>query len=78
MMDAVTYAAWRYIPTTHLETRDDRILFPGWQARQVEVVKDAGVSLGVESSRSGHRPFLSISMEMVAAVERAVERQAKT
>ena len=78
MTDAVTYPAWRYIPTTYLRTMDDRVLFPEWQERQIKAVREAGVKITVETYKAGHSPFLSIPGEMVAAVERAAERQVAT
>ena len=78
MTDAVTYAAWQHIPTTYLRTQDDQVLFPDWQERQIKAVRDAGVNLTVVTFKSSHSPFLSMPEEMVAAVERAVERQATT
>ena len=78
MTDKITYAAWRYIPTTYLSTRDDRVLFPEWQERQIKAVRDAGVELRVETYKSSHSPFLSIPGEMVAAVERVAEQQVVT
>ena len=78
MTDAVTYPAWQHIPTTYLMTQDDQVLFPEWQERQIKAVRDTGASITVESFRSSHSPFLSMPEEMVAAVERAVERQATT
>ena len=74
MIDAVTYPAWRFIPTTYLKTQDDRVLFPHWQERQIKAVKDAGVGITVETFQSSHSPFLSIPGEMVAAVKRAVDQ----
>ena len=78
MTDAVTYPAWQLIPTTYLMTQDDQVLFPDWQERQIKAVRDAGASLTVEAFKAGHSPFLSMPVEMVAAVERAVELQATT
>ena len=78
MIDAVTYPAWQHIPTTYLRTQDDQVLFPHWQERQIKAVRDAGSNLTVETFKSSHSPFLSMPVEMVAAVERAVERQATT
>lgn len=78
MTDAVTYPSWQHIPTTYLRTQDDRVLFPDWQERQIKAVRDAGVSLTVETYKSSHSPFLSIPGEMVAAVERAAEQQVTT
>ena len=78
MIDVVTYAAWQYIPTTYLRTEDDQVLFPDWQERQIKAVRDTGISLTVETFKSSHSPFLSMPEEMVAAVGRAVERQATT
>ena len=78
MTDAVTYDAWRYIPTTYLRTEDDRVLFLEWQERQIRAVRDAGVKITVESYKSSHSPFLSIPGEMVAAVERAAGQQVAT
>ena len=54
------------------------MLFPDWQERQIKAVRDAGVSLTVETYKSSHSPFLSIPGEMVAAVERAAEQQITT
>ena len=68
MIDAVTYPAWQHIPTTYLRRQDDQVLF----------VRDTGAGLTVESYKSSHSPILSMPEEMVAAVERAVERQATT
>ena len=76
--DAITYPAWQHIPTTYLRTQDDRVLFPDWQGRQIKAVRDAGASITVETYKAGHSPFLSMPEEMVAAVERAVERRATT
>ena len=78
MTDKVTYPAWRHIPTTYLRTRDDQVLFPEWQERQVKAVRDAGVELTVEIYKSSHSPYLSIPGEMVAAVERAAEQEVVT
>ena len=78
MTDAVTYPAWRYIPTTYLKTQDDRVLFPEWQERQIKAVRDVGVELTVENYKSSHSPFLSMPGEMVAAVERAAEQRVVT
>ena len=70
MTDAVTYPAWQHIPTTYLRTQDDEVLFPDWQERQIKAVKDAGVSIKVETFKASHSPFLSMPGEIVAAVER--------
>ena len=78
MTDAVTYPAWQHIPTTYWRTQDDMVLFPDWQERQIKAVRDAGASLTIETFESSHSPFLSMPLEMVAAVERVVERQATT
>lgn len=78
MTDAVTYPAWQHIPTTCLRTQDDLVLFPDWQERQIKAVRDAGANLTVETYKASHSPFLSMPEEMVAAVERTVERQATT
>ena len=78
MTDAVTYPAWQYLPTTYLMTQDDQVLFSDWQERQIKAVRDAGASLTVESFKASHSPFLSMPVEIVTAVERAVERQATT
>ena len=75
MTDAVTYAAWRFVPTTYLRTEEDRLMLPEWQERQIQAVRDAGANLTVESFRASHSPFLSMPGEIVATVERAVERQ---
>lgn len=76
--DTITYPAWQHIPTTYLRTQDDQVLFPDWQERQIRAVRDAGVSLTVETYISSHSPFLSIPGEMVAAVERAAKQQVTT
>lgn len=75
MTDAITYPAWKYIPTTYLRTQEDEVLFPDWQERQIRAVRDAGVNPTVKTYKSSHSPFLSIPEKMVAAVERAVEQQ---
>ena len=74
MIDAVTYPAWRDIPTTYLRMKDDHVLFPEWQDRQIKAVQDAGVAIGVEEFKASHSPYLSIPGEMVAAVERVAEQ----
>ncbi len=76
MTQPVTYPAWQDIPTTYLRTQENQVLFPDWQERQIKAVRDAGASLTVEAFKSSHSPFLSMPEEMVAAVERVVERQA--
>ena len=76
MKDAITYPAWQHIPTTYLKTQDDMVLFPDGQERQIKAVRDAGASVAVETYKASHSPYLSMPEEMVAAVERAVERQA--
>ena len=76
MTDRVSCEAWREVPTTYLMTRDDRVLFPSWQERQVRAVRGAGGEVAVETFESSHSPFLSVPGEMVAAVVRAVERHA--
>ena len=78
MIDAITYPAWQFIPTTYLKTQDDQALFPHWQERQIKAVEDAGIGVTVETFESSHSPFLSIPGEMVAAVKRAVDRQVTT
>ena len=75
MTDAVTYPAWQHIPTTYLKTRNDKVLFPEWQERQIKAVRDAGANLTVEMFEASHSPFLSMPGEMVAAVQKAAERQ---
>ena len=72
MTDQITYTAWQHIPTTYLRTLDDQVLFLDWQDRQIKAVRDAGVHVGVESFKSSHSPFLSMTGEMVRAVERAL------
>ena len=72
MTDAITYPAWRYIPTTYFRTLDDRVLFLDWQDRQIKAVRDAGASVAVETYESSHSPFLSMPKRMVAAVEKTV------
>ena len=76
MTDTVTYPAWQHIPTTYLKTQHDLLLFPDWQGRQIKTVRDAGASITVETYKESNSPFLSMPEEMVAAVERAVKRQA--
>ena len=78
MTDAITYSAWRDIPTIYLKTLDDQVFFPDWQDRQIKAVQDAGISLTVETYKSSHSPFLSIPAKMVAAVKRAAELHVKT
>ena len=78
MKDAITYPAWQHIPTTYLKTQDDMVLFPDWQESQIKAVRDAGASITVEIYKASHSPYLSVPEEIVAAVERAVERQATT
>ena len=78
MIDAITYPAWQFIPTTYLRTQDDQVLFPHWQERQIKAVEDAGVGLTVETFESSHSPFLSIPGKMIAAVKRAVDQQVTT
>ncbi|KAL9619434.1 MAG: hypothetical protein Q9160_005945 [Pyrenula sp. 1 TL-2023] len=73
MTDSVTYAAWRDIPTTHLKTKDDQVMFPGWQDRQIKAVRDAGIEVTVEELESSHSPFVSMPGKMVGAVERAID-----
>ena len=73
-MDAITYPAWQFIPTTYLRTEQDAVLFPNWQDRQIKAVLESGTIIEVETFKAGHSPFLSIPDEMVAAVER-VARQ---
>ncbi|MCJ1385971.1 hypothetical protein MMC17_009096 [Xylographa soralifera] len=75
MTDAITYPAWQHISTTYLRTQDDEVLFPVWQERQIKAVRDAGVSISVETFKSSHSPFLSMPGEMIAAVERAAGQQ---
>ncbi|CAD6581883.1 MAG: hypothetical protein ASARMPREDX12_000692 [Alectoria sarmentosa] len=76
MTDAITYPAWQHIPTTYLRTQEDQVLFPDWQERQIQAVRDAGASLTVETFKSSHSPFLSVPGDMVATIERAAEQQA--
>ena len=78
MIDAITYPAWQFIPTTYLKTQDDQALFPHWQERQIKAVEDAGIGVTVETFEASHSPFLSIPGEMVAAVKRAVDQQVTT
>ncbi len=78
MTDAITYPAWRYIPTTYLRTQDDQVLFPHWQERQMKAARAIGTSLAVETFVSSHSPFLSMPREIVGAVERAAEQQVTT
>ena len=78
MMDAITYPAWQFVPTTYLRTQDDEVLFPHWQERQIKAVEDAGVGLTVKTFKSSHSPFLSIPREMVAAVKRAANQPVTT
>ncbi len=78
MINAITYPAWQHIPTTYLRTQDDKVLFPDWQERQIKAVREAGVSLVVETFKSSHSPFLSMPEEIVAAVERSIEQHVTT
>ena len=73
MADTITYPAWKDIPTTYLMAQKDEVLFPNWQERQIQAVKDAGVSLTVETFDCSHSPFLSRPEEMVAAIGRAIK-----
>lgn len=73
MVDAVTYPAWQYTPTTYLKTTQDRVLFPDWQGRQIKAVRDVGISLNVESFKASHSPFLSMPEDMVGVVKKIAE-----
>ena len=73
LMDGITYAAWRHIPTTYIRTTKDQVLFPGWQDRQIKAVRDAGIGVTVETFESSHSPYLSMPAKVVEAVERAVQ-----
>ena len=66
----ITYPAWRYIPTTYIRTLEDQILFLHWQDKQINAVRDAGSEIDVETYKSSHSPFLSMTGEMVRVVQR--------
>ena len=51
-----TYAAWRYIPTTYLLCKEDRMI-P--YERQLELVEDADVPITTFTCDAGHSPHLS-------------------
>ena len=71
MTDTITYPSWEQIPVTYLRTLDDEVLFLDWQDRQIKAVQDKGVEVHVETFKSSHSPYLSMTGEMVDAVERA-------
>lgn len=73
MTDPITYASWKDIPTTYLKMKNDKVLFPDWQDRQIKAVRDARIEITVEEYESSHSPFISIPNKMVEAVERASE-----
>ena len=74
MADTVTHTAWRFIPTTYLKTTQDQVLFPGWQDRQIQAVRDGGVEVKVETFESSHSPFLSMPDAVVDVVMRVAEQ----
>ena len=73
MTDAISYPAWKDIPSVYFKTELDQVLFLDWQERQIKAVTDAGAVIAVETFKSSHSPFLSIPEEMVAAIERFLE-----
>ena len=70
---SITYAAWKDIPTIYLKTKNDEILFPNWQDRQIKAVRDAGIEITVEEYESSHCPFISMPENMIEAVKRTVD-----
>ncbi|KAI9663703.1 MAG: hypothetical protein M1821_007193 [Bathelium mastoideum] len=73
MVDQVTYAPWRHIPTTYLRATKDNILFLEWQDRQIKAVRDAGVDVTIETYDSSHSLFSSVPEKMIGAIKRAVQ-----
>ncbi|KAL8829671.1 MAG: hypothetical protein Q9191_001880 [Dirinaria sp. TL-2023a] len=74
MSDQVTYPAWREVPSTYLRMSEDRVLFPEWQDRQICAVREAGVEVAVEEFQASHSPYLSLTPEMVAFLERVAKQ----
>ncbi|MCJ1369215.1 hypothetical protein MMC20_000425 [Loxospora ochrophaea] len=72
LTDTQTYPAWQHIPTTYLRALDDGVLVLKWQDTQIKAVRDAGVEVSVETFKSSHSPYISMTGEVVSAVERAI------
>lgn len=71
MTDTLTHPAWRFTPATYLRASKDEVLFPDWQERQIQAVRDSGVEVSVETFDSSHSPYLSMPNALVAAIQRA-------
>lgn len=65
----ISYLAWQHIPTTYLACFEHKVLLPEWQAKMMQAVKDSGTEIEVDTYNASHSPFLSLTDEMVAAVE---------
>jgi hypothetical protein len=63
---ALTNEAYRYVSTSYLFCENDQAL-PVFV--QEELVKNAGVEIGVERCTSGHSPFLAMPERVVEVIE---------
>ncbi|KAK4494637.1 hypothetical protein PRZ48_013993 [Zasmidium cellare] len=66
----LTYAAWRYVPSTYLYCTEDNAILLEVQKLMVEEFAK-GVEIRTETIRAGHSPFLSRPDAMTMAIRRA-------
>lgn len=74
---AITYAAYRYHPSTYLFCEDDRALPLQVQQMMVlqvneELTKEGDLVIETESCSAGHSPFLSQPNTVLGLVERVL------
>jgi hypothetical protein len=65
----LTYAAWRYIPTTYLLCTEDRTVLPVFQEKMVE--RTEGKVDVLVRLKSSHSPFLSHVDEVEELIRKA-------
>ena len=70
----ISYPAWQRLPTTYLRCTEDKVLFPEWQDKLIQAVKDSGSEVEVETYKASHSPYLSMPENMVEVVDRVARR----
>ncbi|KAK4496457.1 hypothetical protein PRZ48_012437 [Zasmidium cellare] len=70
MHTAVTYAAWKHIPSTYIYTTQDAAIPLPIQQMMVETVAK-GYPVSTQTVDAGHSPFLSKPKETAEAIRRA-------
>jgi hypothetical protein len=68
----VTYAAYKYIPTTYLHcTKDNAVAMPA-QEIMVENARKSGAKIDTATLEASHSPFLSMPDRVVAVCREAI------